>query len=483
MFLVGLLLAVSCGPLVFLATSAATGGGAANATALGNALFFALGGAAVATLLGTVAGLVLGTLEFPGRRVVSALLLLPLVAPPAFWWLGLRRLPGLGVDRLHGVAAAVVIAGFALSPVPYLLVLAATREAPRSAYSAARLLLSPGRRLLSVLLPLVSSAAIGGFLLTAVLLAGESELPFLLGFRTSMTDAITDFARRFDVGAAAASAAPVVGAVLALSAIAARPLLRTLLPTALGSNLGITRHRSPPALVVPLLLSLPLVGALVGYLWQALAIAGALRPSSLVTPATAAVSVVEPVASAWLAVLVGAGAGYLVRRSFRLLRVTLTAGLVLACVPTAVCAIGWIGIGQRLGGAVPTLVVYVLRAWGLGAIAFAAAYARLPRSLENAAQLLPISSFRRAFALTLPSVAPSLVAASVLTAALVYSDRDVGSLMLPPGGERLMLDLYLRAANAPAVLVSTLALLVLCYALVSAALAAAGPWLVLRPRG
>lgn len=473
---------MSWSPLVFLAASGASAGGTASPAALGNALLFALGGATVATLLGTGAGLLLGTLEFPGRRAITVLLMLPMVAPPAFWWLGLRRLPGLGLDRLNGIAPAVMIAGFALAPVPYLLVLAATREAPRTAYSAARLLLSPGRRLLHVLLPLVSSAATGGFLLTTVLLAGESELPFLLGFRTSMTDAITGFARLFDVGVAAASAAPVVVAVLALSVVAARPLLRTLLPTALGSNLGIIRHRATLALGVPLLLSLPLAGALGGYLWQALGAPGDSRPSSLVSIPTAAMSVAEPVATAWLALLLGVGAGYLARRSSRLLRFTLAAGVVLACVPSAVCAIGWIGIGQWLGGSVPPLFAHALHSWGLGALAFGAAHARLPRSLENASRLMPISSLRRAFALTLPSVAPSLVAASVLTAALVYSDRDVASLMLPPGGERLMLDLYLRAANAPSGVVSALALIVLGYALVAAALAGGGSWLVLRVR-
>lgn len=478
-----LLVAASCGPLVIVAGSAAAADSAGSLSTIATTLSFALGGAGLATALGTLEGLVVGTVAFRGRKVWTAILMLPLLAPPALWWLGIRRLPGLSLQGLSGLAGATLIAGFALAPIPFALVLAATRECPRNVYSAARLALAPAARILRVLLPLVSSAALSGFLIGAILLCGESELPFLLGFRTSMTDAITAFARSFEPGAAAAAAAPLAAVVLVLAGVAARPVLRAVLPSARSSDVGIARAPGRWGLAVALVATLPFAASVAGFAATVLRSPEALRSPAEGALATVARSLAEPVLAAWLALAAGAMAAYLVRRSPVALRVLLVAGLVVACMPPAISAIGWLALGQRLGTPVPPLFAHALHSWGLGAIAFAVAYARLPPSLEQAAELLPIPPAVRAFRLLLPSVTPSLVAAAVLAAALVYADRDVASLMLPPGSERLMLDLYLRAANAPAAVVSGLALAVLGCALAVGMLAALGPWLLLRPRG
>lgn len=66
---------------------------------------------------------------------------------------------------------------------------------------------------------------------------------------------------------------------------------------------------------------------------------------------------------------------------------------------------------------------------------------------------------------------------------LVFSDRDVGSLLLPPGSERVLLDLYLLSANAPSAVVGLAALGTLGCGLAAGALAGLVPWLSLRPRG
>jgi hypothetical protein len=78
---------------------------------------------------------------------------------------------------------------------------------------------------------------------------------------------------------------------------------------------------------------------------------------------------------------------------------------------------------------------------------------------------------------------PSLVAAAALVAALVFADRDVGSILLTPGASRLMLDLYLLSANAPSARVGAAALVALAGATVTVALAAAGPLVLLKRRG
>jgi hypothetical protein len=77
----------------------------------------------------------------------------------------------------------------------------------------------------------------------------------------------------------------------------------------------------------------------------------------------------------------------------------------------------------------------------------------------------------------------SLMAASALVAALTYADRDVASLLLPPGASRLTLNLYLASANAPSSTIGALALVVLAAAAITVTLAAAGPALLWGRRG
>ena len=64
-------------------------------------------------------------------------------------------------------------------------------------------------------------------------------------------------------------------------------------------------------------------------------------------------------------------------------------GLLLFCIPAAIYAIGWLGVGQALGGlAIPPIVAHTSRAVALTALGFAVGYARLPSSLEDAAALV-----------------------------------------------------------------------------------------------
>jgi ABC-type Fe3+ transport system permease subunit len=189
------------------------------------------------------------------------------------------------------------------------------------------------------------------------------------------------------------------------------------------------------------------------------------------------------VACAWSALIVTLVAAYPARRSGAM-RAFLWMGLLLFCVPAAIYAMGWLGIGQVLGGlAIPPIVAHASRAVALATFGFAVGYARLPTSLEDAAVLVRVSPIRRAFVFVLPVIVWSLMAASALVAALTYADRDVASLLLPPGASRLTLNLYLASANAPSATVGVLALLVLAGAAVTVVLAAAGPALLWCRRG
>jgi iron(III) transport system permease protein len=475
------LLTAAAAPLVYLLSRFEASATALDLSSFGPTVGFALAGAGLASLVGGTAGTLVAMREFAGRRTILALSVVLVAAPPAFWWIGATRVPAAPWRGLHGAAGAVVVAGIAFSPIPLLFVYSALRELPANVYEAARVALAPASRVLFVLLPLLRPALASGFLLTAILLLGESELPFLFGFRTVMTDVVTRFSQTFSVAAVVPLVLPVVLAVLTLGVLAAGPLVRTLVASSRGSR-GLVRR--PSSVLVAIGAAAPaalVVLALAGYTWAAARPARWPRvPTSL---STIGASILEPVGCAWLTLALALLAAYPARRS-PAMRYLLGAGLLLFCVPAAIFGIGWIGVGQALGGVtVPPLLAHGSRVMGLPALAFAVAYSRLAPSLEDAARLTPVSAPLRAFLFVLPPLLPSLAASAALTAASTYSDRDVASLLLPPGASRLMLDLYLVSANAPSSTVGGLAFVVLASGAAAVGLAAAGPVLLARYRG
>jgi iron(III) transport system permease protein len=468
-------------PLFFLARGFAAQP-SLDLSSLAQTLMFAAGGAAVSTIAGGVAGALAGTLDTPGRRWALGLSAVLLAAPPAFWWIGVTRLP-VGLGGLSGPTSGAIVAGLALAPVSLLLVFAAAREMPPNVYQAARVSLPPTRRFFFVLIPLLRLALIAGFLLTVILLLGESEIPFLFGFRTAMTDVVTIFSQTFDPGRTVPVILPLVVTVLVIGLLMAKPLFTTVLSSP-RSGRGVVRSRAGRLvglgmIVLPLLVAL----SLGGYGWAA--VSGAVNGWRRLplTLSTVAVSIAEPVACALASVALAVLAAYPARRSPAIHSLVLM-GLLLFCVPAAVFAIGWIGVGQALGGvAMPPSVAHVSRTIGLPALGFLIAYSRLPRSLEDAARLVRVSAVRRAWTFVLPLLMPSLVATAALVASLVYADRDVASLLLSPGASRLMLNLYLLSANAPSSAIGATALVVFVVGALVIALACAVP-LVLwrRPR-
>jgi iron(III) transport system permease protein len=475
------LFAVSALPILSLVTRFAAQP-TIDLSSLTPALVFAFPGAMVSTVLGGAIGLAAGTLNLPGRRWAVGLSAVTLAAPPAFWWIGLTRLP-VGIGGVSGIVPGSGVAGLTLAPITLLLVLAALRETPTNTYEAARLALGPMSRLWWVLVPLVRPALIAGCLLTTIVLLGESEIPFLFGFRTAMTDVVTRFSQTFDATQTLPVVIPLVVMVLLIALLVVRPLFAVLLTEATGSRGVVKRPARMIAGAVTALLPLMMMLSLGGYARAGLSGAD-MRRRTLIDVGTITESIAEPVLCAFVAVGFAVLAAYPARRSTTI-RAFAMIGLLLFSVPTAIIAIGWIHVGQALGSvSIRPGVAYVSRMAALVVLGFLIAYRRLPRSLEDAAQLVPISSIRRAWVLILPLVGASLAASAALAAALIFADRDVASLLLAPGESRLMLNLYLLSANAPSGVIGAAALIVFMAGGLVVALAAAGPAVMwVRRRG
>ena len=92
--------------------------------------------------------------DLPGAPRTPCVSIVPIAAPPAFWWIGATRMT-LAWGNANGPGPAAVVAGLALSPVTLLLVFAALRQMPSNLYESARVVLSPAARVYGVLLPLL----------------------------------------------------------------------------------------------------------------------------------------------------------------------------------------------------------------------------------------------------------------------------------------------------------------------------------------
>ena len=443
-------------------------------------LAFTGGGAFVGTMIGGALAVGFGTHRMPGQRWLLLAAIAPIAAPPAFWWIGATRLT-TALGNASGPAPAAIIAGLALAPVTLVLVLATVRQLPSNVYEAARLTLRPSTRVRAILLPLIMPSLLGGFLLTVILLLGESELPFLFGFRTVMTDVVTTFSQTFDVRRVVPLTVPLLLTITALGIAAGRPILRTVFASSRGAQ-GV--NRTSTSSLTRTALALPVVamaGPILGYTLAALR--GGASGRIVVDTTTIVASVTEAVGCAWFAIALALLTAHPARRS-RAAPIFVWASLLVFCVPAGIYAIGWLAVGQSLGGyPIHPFIAHAPRGVAVAVLAFFLGYARVPRSLEDAGALAWASHIRRAHVIVLPLMVGSLAAAAALIAALTYADRDVASLLLAPGASRLTLNLYLASANAPSATLGTLALVVLGGAAASLGLAAAAPAILWWHRG
>src|SRR5262249_25481812 len=149
---------------------------------------------------------------------------------------------------------------------------------------------------------------LAGLLLAGILLLGESEIPFLFGFRTAMTDVVTTFSQRFDAGSTAPIVVPLVSTVVVAALLLVQPLFKVLLPSSRGGR-GIVRVPARHAASV-VTFGLPLVAAasLLGYA-RGLGSTGLGSRLWAELPAVR-VSIVEPVACAWVTIAIALLAAY-----------------------------------------------------------------------------------------------------------------------------------------------------------------------------
>ena len=438
---------------------------------LRNALAIAVLSTAIAGAVGIGAALVLYRFDFPGRRVLAALVPLPLMVPPFVGAVGMKYLLGragalnallerigLGdphapIDWLRDGRFAVVVGLTALHlyPIVYFNVQAALAGLNPEMEEAARSLGCRGLRLFrKVTLPAILPSVFAAGSIVFIWAFTELGVPLMCDFQR--VTSVQIYAGLKDLGRNPFVYALVV--VVLATTIAFYAFARRLVARAghrVGAAKGVRAHRSRRLRPLPGALAAGALGAVVGIaalpnaMVVLLAFArdwyGTILPSGLtfdhVRTALAHDVVVPSIANSLRYVtlstafdlVIGTTIAYLVTRArSRAAHLLDAAAMLPLAVPGLVMAFGYLAIsreGRPLSFLNPLrdptallVIAYSVRRLPFVVRSAAAGFAQISTTLEEAAASLgagAISTFRR---VTLPLLAPHLMAGAVFAFAL-----------------------------------------------------------------
>ena len=465
--------------------------------ALRTSLLIATGAAVIALMLGLPLGVLMALYDFRGRRLLLALLALPLLVPSFLWsigWWSLMARMGSGATALiSGLNGCVLVSTGCALPLVILAAYAATTALSASQVDAARL--AGGERTViahashHAAAPALMAALLGGALTLAD--AGPGEI---FGVRTAAAAMLTSFAAQYDFALAGKQCMALSALVLVLAAPAALFAAPRLAQEMLARQTRRTarmHHRAigaMTALTASVVVTGGTLAPLLGLVWPLLAAPLSPPPgvmqtvedlarnghltlvllgglSTTIRPAVD--TIIYAAGAATVATVLGLILAACVGRDRRLRTVSLAIAMMVFCWPPTATALGvarlaagapaWtdpllrsrvtvcITLGLRL---VPVAALLTLRAWASTSPSWAWA---------AAVHGVPLRSFLGR--VILPLLTPAVLGSALLVALLATADVTTVLLLYPPGSPSLPLVIFTVMANAPERLVAALCLI------------------------
>lgn len=459
----------------------------------------------VAGSIGITCGWLLAVFRFPGDRILSWALILPLAFPAyilAFLYGDLLQFAGpvqtslrnaMGWSRgdywfpdPRSLQGAAFVLGFALYPYVYTLMRAAFASQSASAIEAARLLGRPSRTVFwRVALPIARPAVVAGVALVLMESFADYGAVSYFGIDT-FTVGIYRAWFAFDSPAVAAQLALGLLACVWLALLLERVSRRDsrFVPSSRGRPVARVRLRGWRACLATTACALPLLaGFVVPSLWllhlalntwdeHGLARLLTLSGNTIILAAlAAAVILVAGVLAAWSARLSGHRVAHLANRTAMLGYATpgavIAVGLLLAigafdrAVDGVSTALFGSGTGLVLGGTL-VAVIYGLSArfFAVGYGAVDAGFNRIGPHMDAAARSLGAGPWRALFRIHLPLLRPHLAMAAILVAVDVLKELPATMILRPFNFDTLAVEAYrymtterLDAAALPSLLV------------------------------
>lgn len=450
-----------------------------------------LGGVGVTVaVLGTVTAWLVSAYRFPGRRVLSWALLLPLAMPTyivAYAYVdvlhplgplqsGLRHLlgvsdpRGLAFPEVRSLGGCVLLLGFVLYPYVYLNARAAFAMQSADVLDAARTLGASGVVLfLRVAVPLAWPAVAVGLGLALMEALNDVGAAEFLGVETLTRSVYVTWVTRSSPGGAAQIALCLLGLVAALVALE-RAARRRANPASAGPAEATRRALGPVGGSLALLVCAVPVLAGFGLPALHLAVSAWRRVAQHGMPAELGGWIWHSTLYAGLATGFALCAGLLlaftarVTRRARPMRVAclgyavpgtvLAAGLLTPlglldnALSDAVRAVFGVSVGLVLSASGAALgAAYVIRFLAIPAGALEAGYAKLPRALDDAGHAFGASGRRVLTRIHLPLLAPALAAGGLLTFVDCMKELPATLLLRPMNTETLATAVFAEASR------------------------------------
>lgn len=462
--------------------------------ALQNTILLLLGVGTLVTLLGTGSAWLVTAYDFPGRKMLTWALLLPLAVPTyivAFAYLDLLHPIGpvqgalrdiLGYDSprqfrlpdLRALWGAVLVLGFVLYPYVYLSTRVMFMTQAASLMEAARTLgLSRAGAFRRVALPLARPAIAVGASLALLETLNDIGASEFLGVQTLTVSVYTTWVTRSDLAGAAQIALSMLVIVIGLILLERHGRRRQRYAnTQRMRPMAPHRLRGLPALIA---LALGLVPVTLGFLAPfAYLVIETYKRLDTVGGVSAQLisSTINTLKIASAATVVTLIAGLVVAWAGRSLREGSKGGLGRACarfaslgyaLPGTVLAIGLLTpfvlidrflaatigtTGLVLMGSVTALVIaYAIRFLAISVGGLEAGLSRIPPSLEQASRSLGESAATTLWRVHLPLLRPALAAAALLVFVDAMKELPATLLLRPMNFDTLATWLYAEAAR------------------------------------
>jgi iron(III) transport system permease protein len=459
-------------------------------TLLGHSVLLSLLVTLLATIVGVPLGILLGKTDLPLRRILMALLTVPLLIPPyviAVAWFALigsggwmnsvapeasRRLS----SAFFGLYGCIGVLFTAFVPIVMLLTIAYVGAVNPRLEDAGRLVSRWPSVLQRITLPLIAPAMLFAAILVFLLTLGEVGVPTYLRYRVYPVETLTQFAAFYDFSAATAAAIPLLVITLAILALEYPSLrnrtseLRTVAFEG-RTHIKLGRWRFPLFGIVLIwslvTVAMPLA-VLITQSWSVSVYVDALTRAG----GSILRSVVFAAVGATLLTLLGFFCGYLIHwRTLPVWRGIDALTLFLFTLPGTVIGIGLISLWNT-----PTSN-FIYRTPAIIILGYLAQYAvlptrmtsaildRTPRSLEQAAQLCGATWFMTLRQVVLPLARRGLVAVWVIAYVFCLRDLGVSMVVYPPGLDTLPVRILTLMANGAPSLIAALCVILIAVTL------------------
>jgi len=457
-------------------------------TLMGHSMALSLLVTVLTVMVGVPLGILFAKTDFPLRRFFTILFVIPLLIPPyilAVSWADLLGKEGLlahvlgysamaTIARdLFGLPGCVFVLFAIFLPIPLLLTMIFLRTVNPRLEEAGRLVAGWRLVMKRVTIPLILPGILLSAMLVFLLSFGEFSVPNFLRYDVFPVESFTQFSAFYNFRAATAAALPLAGVTLILLLIEAaflRDRTYQLQPAPERERMSLLELKGARTGLLALVSLLGLIIVVVPILVLVIQSAGPDAYAVALERAGASLlrSLAYAVIGATCVTILGFFTGYLIQtKALRIWRSVDSLTIFLFALPGTVIGIGLISLWNtpwtNLIYSTPVIIIlgYLAKYTALTSRISVTQLARIPASMEEAAQVAGAGWFRRMFLIVAPLARRGLIAGWLV--GYIFSLRDTGITMLvyPAGRETLPVRIFTLMANGTPEVIAALCVMMI----------------------